>query len=303
MSSTARQQSNSLEAFYLDAPSGGQRFCLLHRSNPAHPQLGRVLYVHPFAEEMNKVRRMAAMQSRALAKAGYTVLQLDLFGCGDSSGDFGDASWQTWLDDIHLGCRHLDSVQSGPLWLWGVRGGALLAFKAAQQLQLPCNFLFWQAQGSGKLALQQFLRLKMAAELASGNAKQVMEKLRQALASGESIEIAGYEVSPSLAQGLETANLNPPPQDVLEPLTTRRVAWLELSTQEASEFSPASEQMISRWRRSGAAVHAEMVAGPSFWQTTEIEDAPALIEASIAAMQTCMTLPPFDPAPVLKRAA
>jgi alpha/beta superfamily hydrolase len=40
---------------------------------------------------MNKARRMAALQARALAALGYGVLLLDLHGCGDSSGDFGDS--------------------------------------------------------------------------------------------------------------------------------------------------------------------------------------------------------------------
>ena len=61
---------NRPEAFFLasdfpgtDALDGGQRFCIYHP--PAlvsvnEPVRGLVLYVHPFAEEMNKSRRMAA---------------------------------------------------------------------------------------------------------------------------------------------------------------------------------------------------------------------------------------------------
>ena len=58
----------------------GRRFALHHR--PAGPPRGLVVYVHPFAEEMNKSRRMAALQSRALAEAGFAVLQLDLMEIG-----------------------------------------------------------------------------------------------------------------------------------------------------------------------------------------------------------------------------
>src|SRR5687768_8838655 len=79
------------EAMFLSAPHGGRRFCLLHM--PSRPARALVVYVHPFAEEMNKSRRMAALQARALAASGHAVLQIDLLGCGDSSGDFGDASW------------------------------------------------------------------------------------------------------------------------------------------------------------------------------------------------------------------
>jgi len=58
---------------------------------PAGRCRGAYQYVAPFAEEMNKARRMAALQARAMSAAGYAVLCLDLHGCGDSAGDFADA--------------------------------------------------------------------------------------------------------------------------------------------------------------------------------------------------------------------
>ena len=40
---------------------------------------------------------MASLQAKAMAGAGYFVLQIDLYGCGDSAGDFGDALWERWI--------------------------------------------------------------------------------------------------------------------------------------------------------------------------------------------------------------
>ena len=119
----------------------GCRFALHHR--PAGPPRGLVVYVHPFAEEMNKSRRMAALQSRALAEAGFAVLQLDLMGCGDSDGELLDASWAQWVADVVFACGWLRQqyLPSGPdtvpLWLWGLRAGALLAADAARQWPEP----------------------------------------------------------------------------------------------------------------------------------------------------------------------
>jgi len=76
---------------------------------------------------MNKARRMAALQSRRLAAAGYSVLQIDLFGCGDSSGDFADARWEIWKQDLRLALGWLKPRVAGPLGLWGLRLGATLA--------------------------------------------------------------------------------------------------------------------------------------------------------------------------------
>lgn len=277
------------EAFFLPTPDG-QRFCLYHRAikPPGAAPRGQVVYVHPWAEEMNKSRRMAALQARAQAEAGFDVLQIDLLGCGDSSGDFGDATWSAWVADVAAASRWLlqrtDAaglrMSRPPLWLWGLRAGCLLAAQAAQAMQEPCNFLFWAPTPSGKPLLRQFLRLKAAADLASGNAKAVMEGLRTDLAQGRPVEIAGYQLAPALARGLEQANLAPPAISA----PAGRVEWFELSTRPGASLTPVATKTISDWLQTGYAVRGHIVNGPSFWQTTEIEDAPELITATTATM-------------------
>ena len=277
------------EAFFLPVVDGGrgQRFCLLH---PAQGDVSRgsILYVHPFAEEMNKSRRMAALQARALSHAGYAVLQIDLLGCGDSSGDFGDAGWQDWVNDVALAYQWL-STQSNArdtglhrprFWLWGVRAGCLLAVAAARQLDATCHFLFWQPTSSGKQLLQQFLRLKQAGNMLGGETKGVMEGVRQQLAHGSSVEIAGYLLSANLASGLEQADLMPSASVG----QTRRVEWFELSTREHANVGLASTKTITQWQQAGFKVDSHIVHGPAFWQTSEIEEAPGLIAATTKAV-------------------
>lgn len=289
------------EAFFLPAaaPAGGQRFCIFHPARdgaglPLARPKGQILYIHPFAEEMNKSRRMAALQARAMAGAGYAVLQIDLLGCGDSSGDFGDATWQAWVDDVLAGIAWLRARPSigsqpfgeVPLWLWGLRAGCLLAVDAAHKLVDPCHFLFWQPPASGKLLLQQFLRLKVAGDLASGQAKGVMEGLRQQLANGGSVEIAGYTLASGLASGLEESLMAPPAAQA-----GGRVEWLEVSTRQPTDgsaanttVSPVAEKAIALWRTQGIQVRSRVARGPAFWQTTEIEDAPDLIGQTLLAL-------------------
>ena len=278
------------QAFFLksDSPAGGQRFCLYHP--PARtPAQGLVLYVHPFAEEMNKSRRMAALQSRAFADAGYAVLQIDLLGCGDSSGDFGDATWTAWTEDIVHGCQTLRRMAetpggqtAAPLWLWGLRAGCLLAVEAAAQVGGPVNLLLWQPPASGKPLLQQFLRLKMAGDLLGGQAKGRTETLRQQLADGNSVEIAGYTLASALAMGLDGAKLESRSSALAQ--TIKRVEWIELSTREEASLSPASAHPIAQWRNVGTLVRSQVVNGPAFWQTTEIEEAPSLLPISVEAI-------------------
>ncbi len=265
-----------MEVFFLPA-TPGQRLCTYHP-----PTLGRargaVVYVHPWAEEMNKSRRMAALQSRALADAGYAVLRIDLHGCGDSSGDFADASWHGWVDDVILAARWLQQRHAAPLCFWGLRAGALLATQAAQQMGAACNLLLWQPAVAGKQLLQQFLRLRATAELGHGDSKGILQRVRDDLKDGRGVDVAGYRLPPSLAFGLEQARLQLPEH-------AGHVAWLELSTREGATLLPASATQLQAWRASGQAVSAQVVAGSAFWQTQEIEDAPALIAATLAALR------------------
>jgi exosortase A-associated hydrolase 2 len=287
-------------AFFLPIGSalGEQRFCLFYRSQGDNLR-GLVLYIHPFAEEMNKSRRMAALQARAFSQSGYAVLQIDLKGCGDSSGDFGDATWQQWVNDVVQGSRWLRDRHAAynlpaerlPLWLWGLRAGCLLAVEAARQLDQANHFIFWQAPVSGKILLQQFLRCKVASGMLNGNTSSVMANLRRDLDNGVSLEIAGYMLSPALARGLEQASLIPPCSSA----HPQRLVWMDVSSQDDTNLSPASTHILGGWRQAGFETASQLVPGPAFWQASEIEEIPALVAASMASVTTFTHAPIVEP--------
>ena len=280
------------EAFYTAVQPGplGQRFCLWHADATQAPR-ALLVHVHAFAEEMNKSRRMVALQSRALAAAGCAVFRMDLLGCGDSAGEFSDATWAAWLADvaaaITLAREHHAATWPGAaepaLWLWGQRAGALLAAEAAQGLAEPVNLLFWQPTPQGKQVLQQFLRLETAGALLGKGPETSTGKAagqggaRAALARGEAAEVAGYGLAPALANGLDSARLHAPSRPA-------RLEWLEVATTAGQPPTPAAELQIQAWAAAGWQVRHRSVAGPSFWQTTEIEDAPELLQATAQAL-------------------
>ena len=69
------------EPFFLDA-SPGKRFCLYHPPAENISASQALIYLHPFAEEMNKSRRMAALQARAFAAAGLGGLEIYFYAAG-----------------------------------------------------------------------------------------------------------------------------------------------------------------------------------------------------------------------------
>lgn len=267
----------AVQPFFLDA-SEGRRFCLFHAPALDVMARGGVLAVHAFAEEMNKTRRVAAEAARALAASGFAVLQIDLFGCGDSDGDFGDAAWDAWHDDLALARRWLAARCSEPSWLWGTRGGALIATDFAERCDPPCDGLvLWQPVANGAQHLGQFLRLKTVNALLRDQAVQPDASPRTELAAGHAVEIAGYRLNPSLAMDLARVQLKEPPR-------TTRVRWFEVSSQELASPSPAATRIADAWTAAGVDVRLATVHGPAFWQTQEIERCDALVAATVAAL-------------------
>lgn len=260
----------------------GSRFRLVSQPE-GQPPVGTVIAVHAFAEEMNKCRRMAARMAGMMAADGWLVVQKDLLGCGDSGGDFGDASWDAWLLDIHEELAAADARR--PVWLWGVRGGALLA-AAALAAYPQVNLLLWQPALSGAQHLQQFLRLDAGARIVGSGKSNAMSPA-QRLRDGCAVEIAGYELSPALAGGLQQASFDVPAG------YAGQVAWFEMFAGDEPKLSPAATRLVERLRERGVAVSAQAVCGPAFWQTVEIEESEDLLRQSRAVLSAAA---PWAPA-------
>ena len=60
--------------------------------------------------------------------------------------------------------------------------------------------------------------------------------------------------------------------------------WFEVSTRPDPCITPASAKTIETWQAAGLDVHAQVINGPTFWQTAEIEVAPSLLPATVAAV-------------------
>lgn len=254
------------------------RFCV-SRVPRAGPVRGTVVHAPAFAEEMNKSRHVVAAGARALAAQGYAVLVVDPLGTGDSPGDFGDATFTRWVDDIVGAASTAHAMHGGMLWLWGLRAGALLAAAALRGLPASTSLLLWQPVLSGRQHLAQFLRVATAGAAMAGGDRGAVTPPRERLRRGEAVEVGGYVISPGLAAGLDEAVLEVPSG------YTGRIAWLEVSSapdaRPTPALGPAAQTAVERLRARGVDLHARSIAGPSFWQATELEDCPALVAATI----------------------
>jgi exosortase A-associated hydrolase 2 len=265
--------SGSVVPFFLDTGRSAV-FCVHHR--PPGAGRGAVVHVPAFAEEMNKSRRMVALQARALAARGWHVLQLDLSGTGDSEGDFADARWSHWLQDIDAAREWLERETGHQPWLWGLRLGALLAVQCLARRAAP-GLLAWQPVASGRQHLQQFLRLSAGADWIGGEgAARAGAKPLDLLSAGMAVEVGGYLLDPGLALPMAEASFS-------WPTGLGRAVWLEVSPHEGAALSPASERVLTA-APAATSVDRALIRGASFWQSQEIEVVPALLDASCEAV-------------------
>lgn len=276
---TTGQVESRAEPFFMKVGMG-QRFCLYHP--PQGACRGAILYVPPFAEEMNRSRRVAALQARQLAALGYGVLQIDLYGCGDSSGDFGEARWDIWKDDLAAGAHWLHERLGQPLSLWGLRLGGLLALDYAREARhAVASLLLWQPVLSGQGYLTQFLRLRTVGALLADSPTEHTgtNALRTALQEGEALEISGYELAPDLAAAIDAL----PRLDDFTPDCP--VHWFEAVGMVGQGMTPGAARASAAWRARQVALTLHEVHCPPFWTMSEITVSPAWLAATSAALQ------------------
>ena len=239
---------------------------------------GIILFVPPFAEEMNRSRKMVSRQARLFAKRGFHVIVPDLSGTGDSHGEFSDASWDVWRRDLAAIVGALQSRPNAPLSIWALRLGALLALDAVRQHELPVDRLvLWSPCTSGSAFMTQFLRLRLLSSLVGkSDAKESLPELKAVLESGDSIEVAGYEISAELYRAVSGIELKELMAGMKLPL-----AWLEMVADERMGMPAAASRSIDMLNASGCQIESDVVTGPKFWSTAETTVSDALAERSL----------------------
>jgi uncharacterized protein len=252
-----------------------RRFELICTPRATRPR-GTVIHLPAFAEEMNKSRRQVSLTSAALAGAGWRVVQVDLLGCGDSAGDLADASWDAWLTDLAEAIdRHHDRER--PLWLWGLRAGALFVTPLLRRFT-DANVLLWQPVASGKLQLSQFLRLRTASGIVGGGEPVSRKTIDEELRRDGFVDVAGYRLPADLAAAINTADLQ------LADLKGR-LRWIEVSTERPPTLSPSAQTRLQPLQAAGLDVISAAIGGELFWTSTEIVELPELSRWSVEQLE------------------
>ena len=240
------------------------------------PQTPRaVLILPPFAEEMNKIRHLLSALMRKLADAGTSCFMLDNYGTGDSEGDLDTASCAIWRADLLKLLNMLRDEGYSQVSFIAVRFGSLQLFDLLNHAQLPLKpqqIVLWQPIFDVAKFWQQFVRIKVAEVMARGT-KISQKDLEQQLDAGQTIEIAGYPISPAFfcsLQHLQTALPNC--------LSKFTLSWFE--TSQLDTVALTVQQQLQQLQPLCAVNFVPIKAEP-YWKTAELANADELIAQTL----------------------
>jgi hypothetical protein len=168
-----------------------------------------------------------------------------------------------------------------PLWLWGQRAGALLAVQAARNSAPPCNLLLWQpvTSGQGRAAAVPAAEGRPRTARRAGQGRDganARRAGRRPTGRGRRLHV----LHPALCSGLEAGHA----AAAAGAARAHRVGRGLAAGRRPSLLTCRCGRSASAGRTPAGLVRAHRVHGPAFWQTTEIEDAPALLQASVDAL-------------------
>jgi len=267
----------SVAAHFIGEPDS--RILVVSR-RPAAPRGSAVLLVPPFGEEMNKTRRMYTDVAHGLMQRGIASVLPDLFGTGDSEGEFREATWDRWVRDISSTLAWTEAEGWPVCAVLATRLGCCLAGEAALASGAALRAtVFWQPVADGSRFLVQLLRLRVAASMMEPGRNETAGSLRQRLRDGETLEVAGYEIAPRLAEQLEAVRLSA--------AIGRHLGvwhWMELVRDAQGALPAEAERSIAQARASGLEPTVRTIAGEPFWASTEIVRNAELTRATLDAL-------------------
>lgn len=226
---------------------------------------------------MNKARRQVTITAQALSMHGIASLMFDYSGTGDSSGDFADARWQSWIDDL---VSSFSWARENGLAVDGIvacRLGCTLAADALARAGLSVGrSVFWQPVENGRQAMTQFLRLRVAASMMEHDSSESVEDLRQRMAGGESLEIAGYALSPGLHNDVESKKL----AELLQP-SLGSLKVVEVGRTTSDDLSIPAQRIVRAAVGAGIPTSGQRLSGDPYWTSTEIVVNHGLVDATL----------------------
>ncbi len=268
---TLKQQVSS---FFLNA-SKDSLFTIYYAGDVENAKC--IIHIPAFAEEMNKSRHMLTKQANVFVEQGVSVVIFDLWGTGDSQGEFAEATWARWLDNINAVVLWLKTQGYSSISLWGLRTGVLLALDfLLKSDDVFDKLLAWQPVLNGEQYAMQFLRLRAASSMMDKHAPQIKTSdLKQQLLNGKFVEVAGYLLNPALIEPMMQLKLG---QADIANIAQCHI--FELALDESAKASFLTDKWGKHLKQLGVRTTVDVLSDAQFWASQDIAESPGLLELS-----------------------
>ena len=248
---------------------------MLHR--PAGTPKGAYAFCYPFGEERKSAHRAFVNAARAFAAAGFGVLRFDYRGCGESGGEFREATVDGWLEDIQAAVAALRSrLGGGGTGLLGLRFGATLAACAAERIPDLAHLILWEPVVDGRPYFAADLRKKLIKEmLTRGKSSVKRNQLLDDLEHGKGgIDLDGYPVTGALYTGIAALNL-------AHRIAQFRGRCLLCQISHTDKVGAHVSALMECYGKCGAKAALSSVVEEPFWNKVDFTGCPKLIEATM----------------------
>ena len=246
---------------------------LEHSAAVGHTQA--VIFVPPFAEEMNRSKRMYVLCARLLADAGIHSICFDFAGTGDSSGEWGEFNYAAWENNL-VDVYRLAQKFSSKISLVCLRDSALISLNLIKQSEIQIDrCVLWDPVDNGEALVRQLIRMKIAAAMAGDLKKITTQEVLDEIEQSGFLEVGGYHVSSVLLETIKSKKIN----DYIEAaLTSTDLHWMTTgkSSNNSKPQLPVclSKSNIDEHLLARLNLHA--VNDVKFWMQQEVTISPIL---------------------------
>jgi exosortase A-associated hydrolase 2 len=264
------------EQVLIETPRG-RLVGMVHLPDGAAAGMGLV-FCHAFGEERKSSALVMARLARAVAAAGFPALRFDYYGCGDSEGEFIDATVESRREDIAAASASLkERAGVGRIALLGLRLGATFATLAAESLPDCAGLVLVEPITNAQAYLGGEMRRKLLRQmLTDGRAGASRAEMMAELERDDAVlDMDGFAIRGSTYRALTALGIRAGEVSFGGPVLICQVHFKE-------DARPDIEAACAAYRAAGAEVQLERLVLPPFWSRIEVGLAPEL-EAAVTA--------------------
>jgi len=181
-------------------------FAVIHTPDNTTSKKG-IIFIHPYAEEKQRVDRILVNCARQLCSKGYFVMRFDFFGCGDSEGNFEELSHESQMSDLRIVTEYfVGTTGVEKIYLFGVRLGSNIAIQYAGADNNIANIILWSPIINGADYAETLLRNKIFSSFLDKKNKITKEQIIDELNENGRVDIDGFYLTKTYYDYLNNLN-------------------------------------------------------------------------------------------------